>query len=1246
MPKKRKLKIVLKQNEKTPAGEQEEEIHKGSPLIEEVVQEVVQDVVQEVSPTEVPKKKVPKKKVPKKKVPKKKVPKKKVPKIVITQEEGSPAEGVQEGPPLIVPEGSPLIVPEGPPLYDYLYPHLDDNMFNVKITKKKEFYDTRFDGQIYDIEKQGNLLCNAQFELSSHQLFVRNFMSFMTPYNSLLLYHGLGSGKTCSAIGIAEEMRDYLKQMGISQRIIVVASPNVQENFKLQLFDERKLKLIDGIWDLRACTGNKFLKEINPMNMRGLAKETVSKQIKRIINNAYIFMGYIELANYIQNKSKIGDGENKAKSKKRLQKIFNNRLIIIDEVHNIRTTETEENDNKRVSADLLKLVKSVENLRLLLLSATPMFNTYKEIIWLLNLMNINDKRPQMELRDVFDANGNFKIDEQGNPVGQELFERRATGYVSFVRGENPYTFPYRIWPAQFAEGKTFKQIEYPRLQLNNKPIIQSLEHVDVYLSEIGEYQQMGYDYILETIKEDSDMKLFEDRETFGYTLLQRPLEALNMVYPHPKLEEEDARPNIKYLVGKSGLKRIMTFTERTNPPTRNKFAYKKGHEHVFSPDNIHKYSGKIASICNSIRNSEGIVLIYSQYIDGGLVPIVLALEEMGFTRYGKPSSLFATPPTSEPFNLATQDIHKDTDKEFMPAKYAMITGDKALSPNNLDDIKALTNSNNTDGHRVKVVLISQAGSEGLDFKNIRQVHIMEPWYNMNRIEQIIGRTCRNCSHMSLDFSKRNVQIFLYGTLLANREFEAADLYLYRLAEKKAIQIGKVSRVLKKSAVDCLLNHEQTNFTESNFPEQVTQKLSTGQEIQYRVGDKPYSSMCDYMDRCEYKCSPDALIKEKDVVMDTYSEPYIVMNMDKIILHIKKLMKNKFFYRKQQLVLELQRAKNYPLIQINAALSQMINDKNEFLVDKYNRMGNLINIGELYLFQPLELSNKRISVYDRSKPVDYKRNKLQFKISDMTERKNTEEKEENDIDDIINQLADNYAKTKRSDWNLHSETDWYKYAGVVIEYMHDNNNFFQQMDAGLLDKIIINHMIDSEKITTIINMLDYLTKENLTEFETKLKSVLSENIINNNNIRGFFWGKDGHQQLYIEQDGAWSEAGQEDYISLTDDIRKYIIKKTNMNNLVGFYVIFKQRASGNREMVFKTKDLLDTTKRGNRCENNKRNEVIKNINEIIHPHKIGTKIGTQTYLCVFLEILLRLNDDAQTNDKRWFLSPIEHIMSGI
>ena len=96
---------------------------------------------------------------------------------------------------------------------EYLYPTLNDPNFNIKIAQKKEFSDTKYDGTIYDIEKQAEILSNAEYELSPHQAFVRNFMSFQTPYNSLLLFHGLGSGKTCGAIGVCEEMRDYLKQI-------------------------------------------------------------------------------------------------------------------------------------------------------------------------------------------------------------------------------------------------------------------------------------------------------------------------------------------------------------------------------------------------------------------------------------------------------------------------------------------------------------------------------------------------------------------------------------------------------------------------------------------------------------------------------------------------------------------------------------------------------------------------------------------------------------------------------------------------------------------------------------------------------------------------------------------------------------------------------------------------------------------------------------------------------------------------
>ena len=316
----------------------------------------------------------------------------------------------------------------------YLYPNLNDPNFNINIAQRKEFHDTQYDGEVKDVEAEADIMCNADFELAPHQLFVRNFLSFQTPYNSLLLYHGLGSGKTCSAISIAEEMRDYLIQMNISNRIIIVASPNVQENFKLQLFDERKLQLIDGLWQSRSCTGNKFLKEINPMNMKGLQKDTIVAQVKRIINTHYLFLGYTEFANYIKKKSAISEDitdpkKRSALIRNKLRQSFSNRLIIIDEVHNIRIAD-DNAEKKKVAQELFKLVKYADNLRLLFLSATPMYNSYKEIVWLVNIMNLNDRRSTIEIKDVFNADGTFRTSPSGEPIGRDLLERKATGYIS------------------------------------------------------------------------------------------------------------------------------------------------------------------------------------------------------------------------------------------------------------------------------------------------------------------------------------------------------------------------------------------------------------------------------------------------------------------------------------------------------------------------------------------------------------------------------------------------------------------------------------------------------------------------------------------------------------------------------------------------------------------------------------------------------------------------------------------------
>ena len=90
----------------------------------------------------------------------------------------------------------------------------------------------------------------------------------------------------------------------------------------------------------------------------------------------------------------------------------------------------------------------------------------------------------------------------------------------------------------------------------------------------------------------------------------------------------------------------------------------------------------------------------------------------------------------------------------------------------------INESGNKYGENVKVILISRAGSEGLDYKNIRQIHVMDPWYNMNRIEQIIGRGVRNFSHCNLPFEERNVEIYLHATLIKNKERSRIQQFIF------------------------------------------------------------------------------------------------------------------------------------------------------------------------------------------------------------------------------------------------------------------------------------------------------------------------------------------------------------------------------------------------------------------------------------------------------------------------------------
>ena len=101
----------------------------------------------------------------------------------------------------------------------------------------------------------------------------------------------------------------------------------------------------------------------------------------------------------------------------------------------------------------------------------------------------------------------------------------------------------------------------------------------------------------------------------------------------------------------------------------------------------------------------------------------------------------------------------------------------------------------------------------------------------------------------------------------------------------------------------------------------------------------FSYVCDYMEGCDYKCNfNDVLIK--DITYETYDETYITLNVDIIINKIKELFNEGYSYKKSDIIKRINPLKLYPNIQIDSALSRLVNDNNEFVFDYYNNRGRI------------------------------------------------------------------------------------------------------------------------------------------------------------------------------------------------------------------------------------------------------------------------------------------------------------------
>ena len=122
---------------------------------------------------------------------------------------------------------------------------------------------------------------------------------------------------------------------------------------------------------------------------------------------------------------------------------------------------------------------------------------------------------------------------------------------------------------------------------------------------------------------------------------------------------------------------------------------------------------------------------------------------------------------------------------------------------------------NLRGELIRAMLITKSGAEGISTRNVRQVHIVEPYWHMNRANQVVGRARRAFSHHQLPPEERNVEVFLYlATFSADQAKQHAkdegltsDEHVFSVAQRKQKLLRQIQSVMRRASVDCAAHRD-------------------------------------------------------------------------------------------------------------------------------------------------------------------------------------------------------------------------------------------------------------------------------------------------------------------------------------------------------------------------------------------------------------------------------------------------------
>ena len=483
-----------------------------------------------------------------------------------------------------------------------------------------------------------------------------------------------------------------------------------------------------------------------------------------------------------------------------------NSLLIVDEAHNIFNSIV---NGSKLGIEFYDMIMKTKNIKILFLTGTPVINNVFELVPCFNMLFGYTFFP--EFKDQFN---NWFIDENNNSIkNKDKFTNYLIGRITYYGTEY---FTGSVTQKDFPKELPIKIINAPMsiyqyTIYNNARVIEKAESINKQQQVPSRFGTSG--------KKMSSTYRVKTRQISNFAFPQNIYSDLNK-----KLNEiKRIRDKKEAQKLRKTLKSLMVLQLTTDNLNRQGLQ-------MYSPKMLHI----IDNINKEMADNKRVGMVYSEFVTGeGLAIFSKILLYLGWNKYkinknstggydgiydlskildiygGKSTLAF---PQSK--NL------KKSKSQILSSKgiFAIVSGE--VDPETRSEIIRQFNSDkNIRGELINLLLLSSTAAEGIDLKGVRHIHIMEPYWNMARINQIKARGIRYMSHKHLNSNEQNVQVYMYlSTYPEKRKKEKieeliTDRYIYNRAINNQIIIDKFLKILIESSVDCSLH--KSNALKSN-----------------------------------------------------------------------------------------------------------------------------------------------------------------------------------------------------------------------------------------------------------------------------------------------------------------------------------------------------------------------------------------------------------------------------------------------